>query len=150
MDNSTMRKINSVIFILLLFSSCRHNPIETGDSLSKADIAYIQGLQLLDKGEIIYKFYSEASKKEAGNLFTNKRIATYWMDKRNSQKSQISFAFYPDIQSIDTVYYAGLTYCPYMLVTKKDSTKFKVSVAGSHRQIKAFFEDALRQWKLRQ
>ena len=114
--------------MLSFFCSCSNNHIETRDTLSKADIEYIQSLKLLDKGEKFCKFYSEYKKKVAGNFFTDKRIATYWIDERNKKKNKISFAFYPDIKSIDTVYEAGVTYSPYMLVTKKDNTKFKVSV----------------------
>lgn len=130
--------------IPLLFS-CNH--IVPGDSLSRSDIEYIQGLGLLDKGEKIYKFYSEFKKKNAGNFFTDKRIAMYWIDGRNKEKNQISFAFYQDIKSIDTVYYAGATYTPYMLVKKTDSSQFKVSVDGKKEEVKSFFDDALKQWQ---
>lgn len=131
--------------MLSFLFSCNH--IETGDSLSKSDIEYIQNLKLLDKDEKIYKFYSEFKKKNAGNFFTNKRIAKYWIDERDRDKNQISFSFYQDIQSIDTVYYAGTTYSPYMLVTKSDSQQFKVSVNGKKDEIKSFFEEAIQQWK---
>lgn len=133
--------------MLSFLFSCNH--IETGNSLKKSDIEYIQNLHLLDKGEKIYKFYSEFKKKNAGNFFTDKRIAKYWIDNRDKEKNQISFAFYPDIKSIDTVYNAGATYSPYMLVTKTDGTQFKVSVNGKKEEIKSFFEDALAQWKQR-
>src|SRR5690242_21871006 len=96
-----MRKIFIVCMLSFLFS-CNH--IQTGDTLSRSDIEYIQNLHLLDQNEKIYKFYSEYKKKVAGNFFTNKRIAKYWIDERNKEKNQISFAFYPDIKSIDTVF----------------------------------------------
>lgn len=131
--------------MLSFLFSCKH--IETGSSLSKSDIEYIQGLNLLDKNEKIYKFYSEYKKKVAGNFFTDKRVAKYWIDERDKEKNQIAFAFYKDIQSIDTVYNAGVTYSPYMLVTKTDSTTFKVSVNGKKEEIKSFFEDALNIWQ---
>ena len=131
--------------MLSFIFSCNH--IETGNSLSKSDIEYIQSLKLLDMDEKIYKFYSEFKKKNAGNFYTDKRIAKYWVDDRDKEKNQLSFAFYPDIKSIDTVYNAGTTYSPYMLVTKVDSTQFKVSVNGKKEEIKSFFEDALKMWQ---
>ena len=133
--------------MLSFLFSCNH--IETGDSLKKSDIEYIQSLHLLDKNEKIYKFYSEFKKKNAGNFYTDKRIAKYWIDNRDKDKNQLSFAFYPDIKSIDTVYYAGATYSPYMLITEVDGTQFKVSVNGKKEEIKSFFEGALAQWKQR-
>ena len=97
--------------------------------------------------EKVQKFYSEFRKKNADNFYTNKRIATYWIDERNKEKNEISFAFYPNIKSIDTFYDAGITYSPYMLITKFDNTQFKVSVSGKKEHVKSFFEDTLQQWK---
>src|SRR6202000_3276901 len=127
---------------LILFFLLSCNRIETGSTLRKSDIEYIQKLNLLDPGETIYKFYSEFKKEKAGNFFTNKRIAMYWIDDSHKEKNEISFAFYPDIKSIDTIYNPGASYCPYMLVTRLDSTQFKVCVDGKREEIKSFFEEA--------
>jgi len=130
---------------LLFFSSC--NQVETHNTLTNDDIKYIQSLGLLDRDEKIHRFYSEFKKRNAGSFFTDKRIAKYWIDEREEDRNELSFAFYPDIKSIDTVYYAGLTYCPYMRVTKLDSTQFDVYVDGKREEIKYFFEEALNIWK---
>jgi hypothetical protein len=133
--------ISLVLFFLL---SC--NRIETGSTLRKSDIEYIEKLGLLDRDEKIYKFYSEFKKEKAGNFFTNKRIAVYWIDDRHKEKNEISFAFYPDIKSIDTVYNPGSSYCPYMLITKLDSTQFKVCADGKREEVKPFFEETMKLW----
>jgi hypothetical protein len=137
-----LRKFLFISIVLLV--SC--NKVETGDTLSNNDIKHIQELQLLDKGEKIYKFYSEYKNKVAGNFFTDKRMASYWIDDRDKSKDKRVFAYYPDIKAIDTIFYAGSTYCPYMLVTKQDNSQFKVCVDGKRNQIKAFFEEALSIW----
>jgi hypothetical protein len=131
----------TLFLILLLLTAC--NRVKTGDTLSKADIERIQKLNLVDKGEKIYQFYSEFKNKVGGNFFTDKRIAKYWIDEKDKTKDVVSFAFYPDIKSIDTVYYAGATYCPYMLITRNDNSQFKVCVDGRREEIKFFFEEAL-------
>ena len=140
-----MKKVVSVLMVMLLFSC---NRIQNGSSLSTHDIEYIKSLNLLDKGERIYKFYSNYTKRNSGNFFTDKRMAEYWIDDFHKERTETAFAFYPDIKSVDTVYFAGSTYCPYMLVSKKDNSTFKVYVEGSREQIKSFFEDALTQWEL--
>ncbi|WP_286967483.1 hypothetical protein [Flavobacterium sp. UBA4854] len=139
-----MEKYFSLLF-LVFFISC--NKIETQSSLNKKDLNFIKSLNLLDKEETIYKFYSENTKETAGNFFTNKRVASYWIDKRKVERNEIVFAFYNDIIKIDTVNYAGITYCPYALITKKDKSTFKVSVDGKKIEVKSFFEDLLFQWK---
>ena len=133
--------------ITALLSSCLDNKIETGKTLKSQDKAFIQSLNLLDKDEPVYKFYSEFKNKVAGNFFTDRRMAKYWIDERDKSKDKIEFAYYPEIVSIDTVYYAGATYCPYMLVKKSDNTTFKVCVDGNRKEITAFFEEAIQLWR---
>ncbi|WPO77218.1 hypothetical protein [Flavobacterium sp. KACC 22761] len=134
-------------FAILLFSVFSCNKIENHHSLNKEDIVFIKSLGLLEPDENIYKFYSEDTKQTAGNFFTNKRVATYWIDKRNPENNQLKYAFYKDIVKIDTGKRAGATYCPYALITAKDNTKFEVSVDGSNQDIKSFFKDLLIEWK---
>ena len=134
--------INFVSLVLLV--SC--NKIETNDTLNKSDISLIQDLNLIDENERIIKFYSEYRKENSGNFFTNKRVAKYWIDKEDESKNVINSAFYKDIKSIDTVYNAGLTYCPYLMISKIDGTSFKISVEGDKTEVKSFFEDLLKEW----
>ncbi|MBF4463664.1 hypothetical protein [Flavobacterium sp. LC2016-12] len=143
------RVLNSVTFatVLYLFFSC--NKIENQSTLSKDDIQYIKSLKILDDNETIYRFYSNFKLKNAGNFFTDKRLASYWIDKRDQRKNEIVFAYYHDISKIDTVYKAGATYCPYLLVTAKNGSTFKVSVEGEKKEIKSFFERALQEWRKR-
>ena len=134
--------INFVSLVLLV--SC--NKIETNDTLNKSDISLIQDLNLIDENERIIKFYSEYRKENSGNFFTNKRVAKYWIDKEDESKNVINSAFYKDIKSIDTIYNAGLTYCPYLMISKIDGTSFKISVEGDKTEVKSFFEDLLKEW----
>lgn len=143
--NKAMSKF--LLIIVFLFFSC--NKIENQNTLSKGDIQYVKSLKILDDNETIYQFYSEFKIKYAGNFYSNKRIASYWIDKRDTKKNEISFAYYRDILKIDTIYNAGATYCPYFLVTTKNGNTFKVSVEGEKKEIKSFFEGALKEWRKR-
>lgn len=82
----------------------------------------------------------------AGNFFTDRRIAKYWIDELDKTKDQVSSSLYKDIQLIDTVHSAGLTYCPFMLITKKDNSTSKVYAEGKRQEIKVFFEEAIDKW----
>ena len=135
-----------IITLLLLLSSC--NKIENQKSLSQDDINRIKSLKILDDDdETIYQFYSQFKNEVAGNFYTNKRIASYWIDKRDAKKNQTDFAYYKDIIKIDTIYKAGLTYSPYMLITTKNSKTFKVCIDGKKDEIKTFFENSLQEWQ---
>ncbi len=136
-----------LLIIIFLFFSC--NKIENHKTLSSDDIQYIKSLKILEDNETIYQFYSEFKIKYAGNFYTNKRIASYWIDKRDPRKNEIVFAYYRDISKIDTIYNAGATYCPYLLVTAKNGNTFQVSVEGQRKEIKLFFEHAIQEWRKR-
>ncbi|MBE8726490.1 hypothetical protein [Flavobacterium hungaricum] len=142
-----MRNYFNIIIVFLILFSC--NKIETGETLEKKDLDNIKSLKLLKDGEIIFGFYSEYKKSVAGSFFTNQRIASYWVDERNSKKNEINSAYYKEIVEIDTVFNAGATYTPYILVTKTNGKSFKVRVDGDKKEIKTFFEGAIRQWKIK-
>ena len=135
-----------LIFSLLSLYSCK-NKIEKSETLSKQDIDRIQKLNLLDKDEKVYKFYSEFKKNVARNFYTNKRLASYWLDEHDTLKNKIEFAYYKDILKLDTTYFAGTTYCYFLLVTRRDSTNFKVCVEGEKSEITAFFNEAIAKWE---
>lgn len=141
-----MRKL-SRLFALLLFCSSCDNKIETADTLKKQDFDRFYALKLLDTNERLYKFYSEFKNSVAGNFYSDKRLASYWLDERDTSKNKVEYAFYKDILKIDTVYYAGSTYCPYMRITRTDNTSFKVCVDGKRQEITDFFNDAITKWK---
>jgi hypothetical protein len=138
-----------ILFILLsatLFS-CHNQKIESGETLQKETTDLIRSLGMLGENELIIKYYSNYEQSKAGNFFTTKRIAHYWLDDNHPEKNDTSFAFYSDIAYIDTFYKVPDTYAPYMTITRKDSTKFNVYVEASKSELKSFFEDALLTWK---
>ncbi len=131
--------------IFFLFITC--NKITSGNDLTKSDIQKIKELKILNDNEKIIKFYSEYKKDVAGNFFTNKRIASYWLDENNKTKNEINSAFYQDVIRLDTVIYAGATYSPYINVMRKDSTTFKVSFDGEKTEIQKIFKEVILIWK---
>lgn len=143
-----MRNYFNVTFFLLLIISC--NKIENSKSLDKKDIEYIKSLGLLEDDETIYGFYSQFKNSVAGNFYTNQRLASYWIDERDSNKNEVKFAYYNQITKIDTVYNVGVTYCPYLLVTKANDSTFKVSVDGDKKEIIIFYEGVIREWEKKQ
>ena len=141
-----MTKLFGLFALIILFAACR-NKIETSSTLTKKDFDRLHSLNLLDTNEQLYKFYSEFKKSVAGNFYTDKRLASYWLDEHDKSKNKIESAFYKDIAKIDTVYYAGATYCPYLRITRNDSSSFKVCVDGKKQEITEFFINAIVKWK---
>ncbi len=137
----------NVFYCVLICALIACNSITSGNKMSHLDILRIQQLGLLDKDEKIVVFYSEHKNSVAGNFFSNKRLASYWKDEKDPGKNKLNTAYYSDIVAIDTVSYAGLTYCPYMMVTKNDSTRFKVCFDGKKEEIRKVFIQALDLWK---
>jgi len=127
--------------------SCTNEKIETGNTLDKETVSLIKSLGLLEENEQIMKYYSNFEKDKAGSFFTNKRVAHYWLDDRNTDKNDTSFAFYKDIIYIDTIYNVPHTFSPYIQIKLKDSTSFKAYVGGTRAEISSFFKDVITIWK---
>jgi hypothetical protein len=136
------------VILFLFFSAAACNQNEIGESLSAKNIVLLKKLGLLNEPETIFLFYSQYKKSVAGNFITDKRLASYWIDEHNPAKNKINFAWYPDIIRIDTNYmHTSFTLTPYLEVTTKDSTRFRLASGGSTKEVRAFFEEALKRWQ---
>ncbi|RZK40554.1 MAG: hypothetical protein EOO57_02395 [Hymenobacter sp.] len=129
---------------LCVIVSC--NNIYQGNQLSTKELAQIRKLGLLDTDEKIYQFYSNnQGVKGAGNFYTTKRIANYWLYRGNRQ---IDFAYYRDITRISlTTHPSGDFTIPFITITRRDSTQFKVYVDGKESEIKNFLSGCQTHWR---
>ena len=142
-----MMKPTFTLLLALLLGLASCNKVETGKSLDDETTDRIRSLGLLDDSEIILKFYSNYEANLAGNFYTDKRIAHYWIDKNYPERSDTTYAFYADITNIDTVFTTPDTFAPYLLVTKKDGNTFKVYIEGKHAVMLDFYKGAMDEWK---
>ncbi len=138
-------KFLNLFLIFLFLTSC--NRIESNETLSKTDLQRLKEIKLLDNDEKVIQFYSEYKNNVAGNFFTNRRIAHYWLDKRDALKNKIEFAYYKDVIKIEPFFQVGLTYCPYVLVTKSNNETFKVCIDGTEKEKEHFLNEAISIWK---
>lgn len=143
----TSYSIAFACYLLFILLSCSNQKIETGQTLKKETADIIRSLGLLGDSEQIIQFYSNYEQSKAGSFFTNKRIAHYWLDDNDKNKNDTSYAFYPDIVAIDTTVTVPDTFAPYLTVTKKDSSQFRLYVEGRKSEIRAFFDEAILTWK---
>lgn len=97
---NNLLKIISIFSIFLI--SC--NNIKPGKDMKGKTIDFLKSLNLLEDNEKIIKYYSNNTEESAGNFFTNKRIAHYRLDQKDSLKTEVQYAFYEDIIAIDTIF----------------------------------------------
>ena len=134
-----------IAIVLLTLVACQK--IETGNTIDNKTLSFIKDLGLLDENEKIIKYYSNYTPDKAGNFFSTKRIAHYWLDKNDSSQTDVSFALYSEITAIDTTFTVSDFDIPYMTITKKDKTSFKVYIDGEEKQKRDFFNEAIKTWK---
>jgi len=140
----------TLVVVGLVVLSCDKD-LDTGDDLSTQDKEFIKGLGILDKDESIILFDSQGGGfnglRTSGNFFTDKRIASYWIDDRDTTKTNIDFAFYTDI---DTIWrypkFKSLTLASYLEVHRRNGTNFKVYVSADSTTTWDFFNRALLEW----
>lgn len=141
--------ILTILFVATILASCDHSA-RKGTDLSTGDKEYIKGLGLLDDNETIILFDGQSDLKTSGNFFTDKRIASYWIDKRDKTKSSSDYGFYSDIDTILTKdLNRSLTYASYLEVVMHDGKIFKVYVDGDSTEVWAFFDRAISEWRIK-
>jgi hypothetical protein len=148
-----MRYYKTLILTILttgtIFWSCDHS-VRTGTELSQTDRDYIKRLGLLGDNENIILFDGQSDFKTSGNFFSDKRIASYWIDKRNRTKSSVDFGLYSEIDTILTKDLSrALTYASYLEVVKHDGKTFKVYVDGDSTEVRTFFDRAISDWRIK-
>ncbi|HEY8931569.1 MAG TPA: hypothetical protein VIM55_20370 [Mucilaginibacter sp.] len=128
--------------LLFAFSSCQPG-IQDGASLSANHINYIKSLGLLAADEHIILFDSQYRIKISGNFFTDKRIASYWINEQDTKKSTIDYAFYNDVDSMKIV---RMKHVAYLKVHKTDGHTFKVVVKANTLETGYFLGEAMKTW----
>lgn len=139
-----MKKTGILILLIINLTGC--TLITNDDRLSESDLKYISTLGLIDENENILKFSTSMNIKTSGNFITDKRLASYWIDK-DDNKSYKDFAYYPDIIKIDSVDNTNaLTYASYLEITKRDSSRFKLYIDGNKEKYHSFLKVANSKW----
>jgi hypothetical protein len=148
-----MRSLINIVIILvvstLVFIGCE-NGIQKGDELSKKDIEIITNLGLLEQNERIIEFHSQSGQSnqiaQAGNFYSNKRIASYWIEQNS--KSEINSAFYSEIDTITTHDFSNdWSTGSFLKIRTNTSHVYNVYVNGDQKDIKHFFNGAIREWE---
>lgn len=153
-DCSYFKKMRYYQILLLTFLitgaillSCDHKP-RSGSDLSTDEIEYIYKLGLLEENENIILFDGQSDFRTSGNFVSDKRIAAYWIDKRDKTKSSVNFGFYSEIDTILTKDMSRtLTYASYLKVVMRDGRSFKVYTDGDSAEVWTFFDRATSEWR---
>ena len=130
----------------MILISC-NGGIKNGTELTQTDLNYIEKIGLKNEDEKIILFDSQLDNETSGNLITDKRLASYWIDKEKNI-NKINFAYYSEIDTLLTKDLSkSLTYASFVKVIKNDKTEFKVYVDDNGKNTKYFFEKAMNEWK---
>jgi hypothetical protein len=133
-------------FVSVILISCGGE--YSKQSLTKEDTVRIRRLGLLDTTESIIRYTANYEKEVAGNFYTNKRVAQYWIDERYADRNLINYAYYKDIIRIDTTYNTtSLTQASYLTITKSDASSFKVYITGNKQEVQGFYQEVLNRWQ---
>lgn len=126
----------------LLLCSCGNNR-----TLGKRDIERLKEIGLWQDGENVMFFYSSLHKKTDGNLISDRRMASYWIDADDSSETEIRSAFYTDIDTIRlNDRSASLTYASYIQVETAADT-FNVYMEGNSTELNEIYTKTLEHWQ---
>lgn len=145
-----MRNIAIVLLALIMCWGC-NSGVKSGGQLSKSEIAYIQGLGILNEDETILLFSTQAGfkgTKQAANFFTDKRIAAYWVDEKRPENNYINSALFQEVEKMNMIYFSNdPTYCSEIEIMTKHGNYFSVYVDADSAATWKFFNAAVEVWQ---
>ena len=141
-----LKLMTKYLSVTVIFISCSGG-IKKATELTQSDLNYLEKIGLKNKDEKIILFNSQQDNQISGNLITDKRLASYWIDIEKNI-SRINFAYYDEIDTLlmkDLT--KSMTYASFIKVIKNDKSEFKVYVDDNEKNTNEFFKRALTEWK---
>lgn len=145
----SMKKLLKLLFISIssfIISGCSS---KNESNLSATDLAFINSIIPLEKGEEIELFETNGGfngLKTSGNFITNQRIASYWL----KEAGQINVIAYEAIDSIKTIDLVNAVAYAYYLKVYTDTTIFNIYVDADSVRTWQFFNQAIKNWETSQ
>ena len=144
----SLKSIIKYLSITVILISC-NSGIKNGTELTQSDLNYLEKIGLKSENENIILFDSKLDIETSGNLITDKRLASYWIDKEKNI-NKINFAYYNEIDTLLTKDLSkSLTYASFIKIIKNDKSEFKVHVDDNEKNTNEFFNRAISEWIMR-
>ena len=98
-----MKSLKATIKYLIIFISLNScdGGIKSETELTQSDLNYLEKIGLKNEDEKIILFDSQIDNETSGNLITDKRLASYWIDK-DKNINKLNFAYYNEIDTLIT------------------------------------------------
>ena len=136
-----MKSLKATIKYLIIFISLNScdGGIKSETELTQSDLNYLEKIGLKNEDEKIILFDSQMDNETSGNLITDKRLASYWIDK-DKNINKLNFAYYNEIDTLITKDLSkSLTYASFVKVIKNDKTNINVKSTANSDNIFALF-----------
>lgn len=117
-------------------------------SLTQQDLDFLHDLGILDSGEVVELFDSQAGFsgiEKAGNFITDKRIAAYWIDDEVREVNSIEYRNIDSIKVIDRT--GSHTNASYLEVFHSRTEKFNVYLDGDNTRLHKFVSRSIEHWE---
>jgi len=139
------------ISTLVLLASCSDGERGLGE-LTEQEITHIRSLGLLDSGEVVLQLHSNGTGRnpvmQAGNFYTERRIARYWMEK-DPNENKIKTVWLAEVDTLIPHFNNAWPASSFIEVRTGPHSWFNLYVNGEGRDAMAntFYEGLMAQWK---
>ena len=118
-----------------------------GDKLWSSDITTMQRRGIINPGDTIEYFYSDAflTIGDDGNGFTQRHVFSYWKNEDGSVEQQL--ADYSHIQDIQIQWNTEFAGNSIVTIVREDGSQFLLFVANAERKDKVFVKALKNHWK---
>lgn len=118
------------------------------NNLTNKDLQFIHDLGIIDSNETILLFESNgglSGLKKSGNFVTEKRVASYWIEKNLTEKN---FAIYSQIDSMKLNNKTNaVSLASSITIYTKDNKTFELYIDADNTRLNQFYNQTVQLWK---
>ena len=108
-----------ILIIIVLITGCAEK-LKHGNEISIKQKQFLRNLGLICDNENIILFSASGDIMKSGNFFTNKRVASYWLGRR---EPALHYSIYSDIVNIELVLSQHWSLAHKINIIRKDQTQ---------------------------
>ena len=144
-----MKNVVKIIVVFGLISfliSCSSNN-SNENNLTPHGIEYIKSTCALDKDETILLFGTNAGfsgYKQSGNLITDKRVASYWIEDKVKTVESSKYQEIDSIKLNDRI--TAITLSSSLMIYKSNGTKFELYIEADSSRLYSFYTKTIEVW----
>ncbi len=141
-----IHKFIACAVLIMVSVGCGRSTNTVGPVLPELE-KHLVAIGLLDPQEAVLGFTTNHNDEEARAFFTNKRIAWYWLNEKDTTQNSKHSAYYPEISTASLTLSNRWDDAHFITIKTIGANEFNAYLGGSKEFAQSFFDEFERERK---